>query len=127
MKLLPDYIIEYMPDVEDAVEELRLSVIDHAYELIQSLDIDELTANNIREKLALWDIKTENMSNEWLPNGRFYRIYAAINHHRTRLNTLKSIAKSDVEFKLHHIPLLHDVSFTLRAQFSGGPHGLLAA
>ena len=99
MKLLPDYIIEYMPDVEDAVEELRLSVIDHAYELIQSLDIDELTANNIREKLALWDIKTENMSNEWLPNGRFYRIYAAINHHRTRLNTLKSIAKSGGQFE----------------------------
>ena len=69
MKLLPDYLIKYIPAIEDALEELRLSVIDHAYELIQSLDIDELSSDNIKDKLELYDIKTENMSSEWLPNG----------------------------------------------------------
>lgn len=99
MKLLPDYLIKYIPAVEDAMEELRLSVIDHAYELIQSLDIDELSSDNIKDKLELYDIKTENMSNEWLPNGRFYRLFASIQHHRTRLNTLKAISKSGGQFE----------------------------
>ena len=99
MKLLPDYLIKYIPAIEDAMEELRLSVIDHAYELIQSLDIDELSSDNIKDKLELYDIKTENMSNEWLPNGKFYRLFASIQHHRTRLNTLKAISKSGGQFE----------------------------
>lgn len=99
MKLLPDYLIRYMPAIEDAMEELRLSVIDHAYELIQSLDIDELSSDNVKDKLELYDIKTENMSNEWLPNGKFYRLFASIQHHRTRLSTLKAISKSGGQFE----------------------------
>ena len=99
MKLLPDYLIKYIPAIEDALEELRLSVIDHAYELIQSLDIDELSSDNIKDKLELYDIKTENMSSEWLPNGKFYRLFASIQHHRTRLNTIKAISRSGGQFE----------------------------
>lgn len=99
MKLLPDYLIKYMPAIEDAIEEIRLSVIDHTYELIQSLDIDELSSDNIKDKLELYDIKTDNMSNEWLPNGKFYRLFASIQHHRTRLNTIKAISKSGGQFE----------------------------
>ena len=99
MKLLPDYLIKYIPAIEDALEELRLSVIDHAYELIQSLDIDELSSDNIKDKLELYDIKTENMSSEWLPNGKFYRLFASIQHHRTRLNTIKAIGRSGGQFE----------------------------
>ena len=47
MKILPDYLIQYMPEIEEAMEELRLSVIDHAYELLKRLDIDELSVDEI--------------------------------------------------------------------------------
>ena len=99
MKILPDYLIQYMPEIEEAIEELRLSVIDHAYEMLQCLDVDELTSDEIRHKLGLYDVKVENMSNEWLPNGRFYRLYPYIKHHRTRLNTLKAISTSGGQFE----------------------------
>jgi hypothetical protein len=99
MKILPDYLIQYMPAIEEAIEELRLSVLDHAYEMLQSLDVDELTSDEIRHKLELYDVKVENMSNEWLPNGRFYRLYPYIKHHRTRLNTLKAISTSGGQFE----------------------------
>ena len=88
MKILPDYLIEYMPELEEAIEELRLSVMDHAYELLKCLDIDELSTDDIRRKLELYDIKVENMTDAWLPNGRFYRIYPSIKHNRSRLNGL---------------------------------------
>ena len=88
-----------MPAIEEAIEELRLSVLDHAYELLKRLDIDELTTDEIRKKLELYDITINNMSGEWLPNGRFYRLYPSIKHHRSRQNTIKSIAKSGGRFE----------------------------
>lgn len=99
MKILPDYIIEYMPELEEAIEEVRLSVIDHAYEIMKCLDIDELTSDEIRHKLELYDIKVEDMTDNWLPNGRFYRMYPSIKHHRTRQNALSAIAKSGGQFE----------------------------
>lgn len=99
MKILPDYLIQYIPAIEEAIEELRLSVMDHAYELLNTLDLDELTTENIRKKLELQDITLENMSAEWLPNSRFYRTYPCITHHRTRLNTLKAIGKTGGQFE----------------------------
>lgn len=99
MKILPDYLIEYIPYIEEALEELRLSVLDHAYELLKSLDIDELTTDDIRHKLELYDIKVENMTDAWLPNGRFYRMYPSIKHNRTRKNDLISIAQSGGQFE----------------------------
>lgn len=99
MKILPDYIIEYMPELEEAIEEVRLSVIDHAYEMLKCLDIDELTSDEIRHKLELYDIKVENMTDNWLPNGRFYRMYPSIKHNRTRQNAIYAIAKSGGQFE----------------------------
>lgn len=99
MKILPDYLIQYMPELEEALEELRLSVIDHAYELLKCLDIDELSSDDIRRKLELYSIKLENMTSDWLPNGRFYRMYPSIKHHRTRHNTITSIVKSGGQFE----------------------------
>ena len=99
MKILPDYIIEYMPELEEAIEEVRLSVIDHAYDMLKCLDIDELTSDEIRHKLELYDIKVENMTDNWLPNGRFYRMYPSIKHNRTRQNALYAIAKSGGQFE----------------------------
>ena len=99
MKILPDYLIEIMPAVEQAIEELRLSVLDHAYDLLKCLDIDELTSDDIRNKLELYNIKVENMTEDWLPNGRFYRIYPLIKHNRTRLNGLSSVVKSGGQFE----------------------------
>jgi ribosomal protein L7/L12 len=99
MKILPDYLIQYMPELEDALEELRLSILDHAYELLKSLDVDELSTDDIRQKLELYDIKVDNMSSEWLPNGRFYRVYPSIKHHRSRQNTINAIAKSGGQFE----------------------------
>ena len=43
MKILPNYLIEFMPEIEEAMEELRLSILDHAYELLNCLDINELS------------------------------------------------------------------------------------
>ena len=85
MKILPDYLIEMMPALEEALEELRLSVIDHAYELLKCLDVDELSSDTIRRKLELYDLKIDNMTEEWLPNGKFYRMYPEIKHNRTRI------------------------------------------
>lgn len=99
MKILPDYIIEYMPDLEEAIEELRLSVLDHAYDLLKCLDVDELSSDDIRHKLELYDIKVENMSEAWLPNNRFYRMYPEIRHNRTRYNAIKSIVHSGGQFE----------------------------
>ena len=99
MKILPDYLIQYMPELEEALEELRLSVIDHAYELLKCLDIDELSSDDIRHKLELYSLKLENMTSDWLPNGRFYRMYSSIKHHRTRLNSIQSIVKSGGQFE----------------------------
>ena len=99
MKVLPDYLIQYMPELEDALEELRLSVIDHAYELLKCLDIDELSSDDIRHKLELYSLKLENMTSDWLPNGRFYRMYSSIKHHRTRYNAIQSIVKSGGQFE----------------------------
>ena len=99
MKILPDYIIQYLPVLEEVLEELRLSVLDHAYELLKRLDIDELSSDEIRQKLELYNIKIDNMTKEWLPNGRFYRLYPSIKHHRTRQNTIKAIAKSGGQFE----------------------------
>lgn len=99
MKVLPDYLINFIPDIEDAIEELRLSVLDHAYELLKCLDIDELDSDIIRQKLELYDIKVSNMTKEWLPNGKFYRMYPSIKHNRTRLNAIKSIVQSGGQFE----------------------------
>ena len=99
MNILPDYLITYMPEIEEALEELRLSVIDHAYELLQRLDVDELSTDEVRQKLELYDIKVDNMSGDWLPNGRFYRLYPSIKHHRSRHNAIKAIAKSGGQFE----------------------------
>lgn len=99
MKILPNYLIDYMPEIEKALEELRLSVLDHAYEMLMSLDVDELTSDEIRNKLELSGIKVENMTESWLPNGRFYRMYPSIKHHRTRRNTIQSIVKSGGQFE----------------------------
>jgi hypothetical protein len=99
MNVLPDYLIQYMPELEEALEELRLSVIDHAYELIKCLDVDELTTDVIRQKLELYDVKVDNVANEWLPNGRFYRLYPYIRQHRSRQNTITAIAKSGGQFE----------------------------
>lgn len=99
MKILPDYLIEMMPAIEDAMRELRLSVIDHAYELLTRLDVDELSSDDIRKKLELYDLKVDNMTEEWLPNGKFYRLYPEIKHNRTRLNSLKSVVCSGGQFE----------------------------
>ena len=99
MNILPDYLITYMPEIEEALEELRLSVMDHAYELLQRLDVDELSTDEVRQKLELYDIKVDNMSGDWLPNGRFYRLYPSIKHHRSRHNAIKAIAKSGGQFE----------------------------
>lgn len=99
MKILPNYLIEYMPILEEAMEELRLSVIDRAYDLLKCLDIDELSTDDIRNKLELYDLKVDNMTEAWLPNGRFYRMYPEIKHNRTRLNAVKSIAQSGGQFE----------------------------
>ena len=99
MNILPDYLITYMPEIEEALEELRLSVIDHAYELLQRLDVDELSTDEVRQKLELYDIRVDNMSGDWLPNGRFYRLYPSIKHHRSRHNAIKAIAKSGGQFE----------------------------
>ena len=99
MNILPDYLITYMPAIEEALEELRLSVMDHAYELLQRLDVDELSTDEVRQKLELYDIKVDNMSGDWLPNGRFYRLYPSIKHHRSRHNAIKAIAKSGGQFE----------------------------
>lgn len=99
MKALPDYLIEYMPYVEDAIEELRLSVIDHAYDLLKSLDIDELTSSDIRTKLETLGLKLKSMTGEWLPNGRFYRMYSSIKHHRSRKNGISAVVKSGGQFE----------------------------
>lgn len=88
-----------MPELEEAIEEVRLSVIDHAYEMLKCLDIDELTSDEIRRKLELYDIKVEDMTDNWLPNGRFYRMYPSIKHNRTRQNALYAIAKSGGQFE----------------------------
>ena len=99
MKILPDYLIEYMPYIEEALEELRLSVLEHAYDLLRCLDIYELTSDDLRHKLELYDIQFENMSEAWLPNSRFYRIYPEIKHNRTRHNAIKSIVQSGGQFE----------------------------
>ena len=99
MKILPDYIISFYPAIEEALEELRLSVFDHAYEMLKLLDIDELTAAEIRNKLLLYSLKFTNMKEEWSPNGKFYRLYAAIKYNRTRQNALKSIGQSGGQFE----------------------------
>ena len=99
MKILPDYLIQIMPAVESAIEELRLSVIDHAYDLLKCLDIDELSYEDIREKLKLYNLTVENMTEEWLPNGKFYKLYPYIRHHRTRKNTISSIVRSGGQFE----------------------------
>ena len=99
MNILPDYLITYMPEIEEALEELRLSVMDHAYELLQRLDVDELSTDEVRQKLELYDIKVDNMVGDWLPNGRFYRLYPSIKHHRSRHNAIKAIAKSGGQFE----------------------------
>lgn len=99
MNILPDYLIQYLPALEEVMEELRLSVLDHAYELLKRLDIDELSTDEVRQKLELYDIKVDNMVKEWLPNGRFYRMYPSIKHHRARQNAIKAIAKSGGQFE----------------------------
>jgi len=99
MKILPDYLIQYMPELEQALEELRLSVVDHMYDLLKCLDIDELSSDDIRRKLELYSIKLENMTSDWLPNGRFYRMYSSIKHHRTRYNAIQSVVKSGGQFE----------------------------
>ena len=99
MKILPNYLIEFMPEIEEAMEELRLSILDHAYELLNCLDINELSSDDIRNKLELFDIHIENMKESWLPNGRFYQIYPYIKHNRTRLNAITSIVKSGGQFE----------------------------
>lgn len=99
MKILPDYLIEVMPALEEAMEELRLSVIDNAYELFKCLDVDELSSDTIRKKLELYELKVDNMVEEWLPNGKFYRLYPSIRHNRTRLNSLKSVVCSGGQFE----------------------------
>lgn len=99
MNILPDYLIQYLPALEEVMEELRLSVLDHAYELLKRLDIDELSTDEIRQKLELCDLKVDNMVKEWLPNGRFYRMYPSIKHHRARQNAIKAIAKSGGQFE----------------------------
>lgn len=99
MNILPDYLIQYLPALEEVMEELRLSVLDHAYELLKRLDIDELSTDEVRQKLELYGIKVDNMVKEWLPNGRFYRMYPSIKHHRARQNAIKAIAKSGGQFE----------------------------
>ena len=99
MKILPNYLIEFMPEIEEAMEELRLSILDHAYELLNCLDINELSSEDIRNKIELFDIHVENMKESWLPNGRFYQIYPYIKHHRTRLNAITSIVRSGGQFE----------------------------
>ena len=99
MKILPDYLIQIMPDIEAAMEELRLSVMDHAYELLQRIDIDELSSSEIRQKLELFNLSVENMTESWLPNGRFYRMYPSIKHYRTTYNAIQSIVRSGGQFE----------------------------
>lgn len=99
MKVLPDYLIKIMPQLEEAMEELRLSVIDHAYDLLLCLDADELNTDDVRHKLELYNLKIENMTESWLPNGRFYRIYPLIKYNRTRLNSIKSVVSSGGQFE----------------------------
>lgn len=99
MKILPDYLIQMMPEFEEAIEELRLSIIDHAYDLIKCLDINELSSDDIRRKLESFNLKIEDMAESWLPNGRFYQLYPLIKYNRTRLNSLKSIVKSGGQFE----------------------------
>lgn len=99
MKILPDYLINIMPDIEDAIEEVRLSVVDHAYDLLNCLDADELSSAIVREKLKTVGLSIDKMSESWSPNGKFYKIYALIKNNRTRLNAVKSIVNSGGQFE----------------------------
>ena len=99
MNLLPDYLINYMPEIEEVIEELRLSVLDHAYEMLKALDIDELTSDEIRQKLEVYSATFDNMTGDWLPNGRFYRVYPYIKHHRSRYNAIKAVIRSGGKFE----------------------------
>lgn len=99
MKVLPDYLINIVPELEEAIEELRLSVVDHAYDLLNTLDVDELSSSEVRDKLNILGLAVDRMNENWLPNSKFYRIYALIKNNRTRLNDLKSIINSGGQFE----------------------------
>lgn len=99
MNLLPDYLINYMPEIEEVIEELRLSVLDHAYEMLKALDVDALTSDEVRQKLEVYSATFDNMTGDWLPNGRFYRVYPYIKHHRSRYNAIKAVIRSGGKFE----------------------------
>lgn len=88
-----------MPEMEEAVEELRLSVVDHVHDILNKLDIDELSADEIRQKLSVVGLSVDRMSEDWLPNGKFYKMYSLIKNNRTTLPAIESIVKSGGQFE----------------------------
>lgn len=91
MKILPDFISRNIPGLEEAIEELRLSIIDHISEVYACLNIDALNSDQIRDKLRVLGLTTDSMSSEWIPNSKFYRTYALLRKDRCMKNALDNI------------------------------------
>ena len=92
MKILPPSQINNLPILEEVLEELRLNVVDHIYEIAEALNLYALSSLELKQKLNLigfssisigkfisLDINSKEF--EYI-SPEFYKMYRKLNQHR---------------------------------------------
>lgn len=92
MKILPPSQINNLPILEEVLEELRLNVVDHIYEIIEALNLYSLNSLELKQKLNLLGfssikigkfISLDITSSEFeYISPEFYKMYRKLNQHR---------------------------------------------
>lgn len=92
MKILPPSQINNLPIMEEVLEELRLSILDHIQEIGEVLDLYSLATDNIKKKLNLLGLNSVTIGKfinislsdkefEYI-SPAFYKGYRKLNEHR---------------------------------------------
>lgn len=94
MRAMTEYLAEHLPIIELLIEELRLSIKDHARELVDSLQLYGMDADTVREKLDMLGMDVGELDETWVPSPQFYKLYRRIIRNRSTTGSVQTLVRT---------------------------------
>lgn len=94
MRAMTEYLAEHLPIIELLIEELRLSIKDHARELIDSLQLYGMDADTVRAKLDMLGMDVGELEETWEPSPQFYKLFRRIIRNRSTTGSVQTLVRT---------------------------------
>lgn len=94
MRAMTEYLAEHLPIIELLIEELRLSIKDHARELVDSLQLYGMDADTVRAKLDMLGMDVGELEETWEPSPQFYKLYRRIIRNRSTTGSVQTLVRT---------------------------------